>query len=265
MFKQELSNYVDTVNLRTTVKSTPNVTIPRMIHITTKCPEQQPRPPDFLSSLLGTGDTFLLSLMGSLLGAPFSPITILCPGLGPIYDSIKVNFSIISEQFDWPESVLDWPCWRAVTSAHAPGVQDDEGERVGDQEQPGTAQQHCELSWQWWLRRSRWEEQSRPWTWREHSLAYLRQESVKTTFNNCINLTIKCCQRHHGTMLVLMMMHRTGFSVPGVVTQHWHTLNTSDGPGPRHQHWTHMSQLRRSHHGVANHHGVSCTRHPEHR
>jgi len=73
--------------------------------------------------------------------------------------------------------------------------------------------------------------------------------------------TIKCCQRHHGTMLVLMMVHRTGFSVPGVVTQHWHTLNTSDGPGPRHQHWTHMSQLRRSHHGVANHHGVSCTRH----
>ena len=111
MFKQELSNYVDTVNLRTTVKSTPNVTIPRMIHITTKCPEQQPSPPDFLSSLLGTGDTFLLSLMGSLLGAPFSPITILCPGLGPIYDSIKISFHYFRAVW------LTWECPRLAMLA----------------------------------------------------------------------------------------------------------------------------------------------------
>mgnify|MGYP006903942434 CR=1 FL=1 len=70
-------NYVDTVNLSTMPRRTPKVTIPRMIHMTTKWPEQQPRPA-FISSLLGTGETFLpMSLMGSLLGAPFSAMTIL--------------------------------------------------------------------------------------------------------------------------------------------------------------------------------------------
>ena len=75
--------YVDTVNLSTMPRRTPKVTMPRMIHMTTKWPEQQPRPA-FFSSLLGTGETFLeTSRMGSLLGAPFSAITILWwPGRG---------------------------------------------------------------------------------------------------------------------------------------------------------------------------------------
>lgn len=69
----------DTVNLRTMPRRTPKVTIPRMIQITTKCPEQQPIPFSF-PSLLGRGEIFFCSLMGSLLGAPFSAITILWVG-----------------------------------------------------------------------------------------------------------------------------------------------------------------------------------------
>jgi len=71
--------YYETINLNKIPRRTPKVTIPRMIQMTTKCPEQHPRPFS-LPSLLGRGETFFCScLMGRWLGAPFSALTILCP------------------------------------------------------------------------------------------------------------------------------------------------------------------------------------------
>ena len=64
------------VNFKMIPSRIPNVTIPRMIQTTTKCPEQQSTDPESLSEFFGgSGDRFFGSLIGSVEGAPFSVST----------------------------------------------------------------------------------------------------------------------------------------------------------------------------------------------
>lgn len=79
--ESNLCKHYATVNIKTTPSRIPNVIIPKIIHKTTKWPEQHANPSSLcipLKSLAEWGrvERLLMSLMGSWLGAPFSVRTI---------------------------------------------------------------------------------------------------------------------------------------------------------------------------------------------